>query len=177
MTSSLQFCPHTSPCPMPQALFCSGYRRIDPGLDPEAGSYRVTPSNCFFWFPFIQGFTLLLISGDIKSSSIADLAWDHMDKNSIQTRECYWGNTSLSWIHILPSSPTWFLSAICLAEMASFFLHTFLYNYRNFIYNFENRHCFAAISSFPNTVGHLALLWPSKWRHISPVLWGLYSLI
>lgn len=42
LLSSLQFCPHISCCLTPQALFSSGYRRVDSGLDPEAGSYRVT---------------------------------------------------------------------------------------------------------------------------------------
>lgn len=39
----------------PQLLFCSGCRRIDPGLDSEAGSYRITSLNYIFLVAIYTG--------------------------------------------------------------------------------------------------------------------------
>lgn len=55
MVSSLQFFPHNSPYPTPQLLFCSECRRSDPGLDSEAGSYRITSLNYIFLVAIYTG--------------------------------------------------------------------------------------------------------------------------
>lgn len=59
------------------------------------------------------------------------------------------------------------LISVCFLSCRSglHFLDIPLYNYRHFTYRFQNSHCFAAAISFPDTVRHLVIPWPSKGWH------------
>lgn len=139
-----QLFPCHSPHLIPKLSFYVEYRRVKPGLDSEAGFYKITSFNYFFLVSIYTGLhsALLLVTSDSQKLTSLGIVWP-------KKRACQQVYSTEEMTHL----PGYIFSS-----------------YNTGILRITAKTDLPLLQSSPfQIVRHLALLWPFKSWHVSPL--------